>query len=61
MCGCGCELAIVMAEAHPETSAAAPPRDGATVVRSSAPVPISDLDWIVRLMAGLVPGWRASR
>lgn len=61
MCGCGCELAIVMAEARPEVPAVAPPRDEAAARLSSASAPTSGVEWIARLIAGLVPGWRATR
>jgi len=61
MCGCGCELAIVLAEVHPETPAVGSERDMVTASDTRGRWPVSALDWISRLFGGLVPGWRATR
>jgi len=62
MCSCGCELAIVLAEARAGVPArVGSGRDLPTVHDRSRPVTIAAAGWIARLVTGLVPGWRATR
>jgi hypothetical protein len=69
MCGCGCELAMILANARPEAEPAAAATSGAWSGVASRPDPFELMgralvDAICRvsgLIASLVPGWGAVR